>query len=138
MILNYIILFRDYNELRLCLRLFQQHLPENLRWSPLGKNLALEIAMKSIKNEIRFRMDELDIVLKAQTTVTTNEIHDMSHNTDKESEEMPVKRRKVSQHQYRQTLDSTMCRKTFSGNYSYRSNTDNVFLRLLFYQNKLE
>ncbi len=111
-----------------------------LTWSPLRNNTALEFAIASIKKEISFRIDEINIVLKAQTTVKTDGTENSRH--VEESEEISVKRRKVSQdyvHSYsHQTVDSTMCRKTFSGIYSYPCNTDNVFLTLLSHQNKSE
>ncbi len=133
-------MFRDYNELCLCLRLLGQQLPDNLTWSILRNNSALEFAIASIKNEIKFRIDEINIVLKAQTTVKTDGTENSRH--VEESEEISVKRRKVSQDYVRssshQTVDSTMSRKTFSGIYSYPCNTDNVFLTLLFHQNKSE
>ena len=129
---------RDYNELCMCLCLLQQQLPDNLTWSLPGENLALELAMTSIKNEICFIVEELNTFLKAQTTVPTREIEDMAV---EESEEIPVKRRKVFQHKHgveSQTVDPTICRKLFSDISSYACNTDNEFLAILFHQNKPE
>ena len=135
-----IYLFRDYNELCLCLRLLRQRLPDNLSWSLFGNKLALEFAISSIKNEISCRIDELNNLLKAQTTVRSDGTEDSL--PVEESEEISVKRRKISQYKHsvhsysNRIVDST--RKTFLHNFSYPCNTDNVVLTLLFHQNKSE
>ena len=124
--------------MRLCLRLLQQQLPDNLTWRLTGKSLALELAMTMIKNEICFIVEELNTFLKAPTTVTTSKIEDMAV---EDSQEIPVKRRKVFQHKHgvdSQTVDPTICRKFFSDICSYACSTDCVFLTILFHKNKPE
>jgi hypothetical protein len=124
----------------LCLRLLRQQLPDKLTWSLFSNKLVLEFAISSIKNEISCRIDELDNLLKAQTTVKSDGTEDGV--SVEESEEISVKRRKISQYKHsvysysHRTVDST--RKTFLHNFSYPCNTDNVLLTLLFHQNKSE
>ena len=130
---------RDYNELCMCLRLLQHQLPDNLTWSLSGTNLALELVMTTIENEICFILEEVNTLLKAPTiTVRTSEIEVIAV---EESEEIPVKRRKVFQPKRgvdNQTVDPTICWKFFSDICSYACNTDDVFLTILFHQHKPE
>ena len=122
----------------MCLRLLGQRLPDSLTWSPLGKTLPRELTITAMKKEICFRIHELNNILNGQL-VKSDETEDIM--VVEESEELPVKRRKISKckptvvHSH-QTIDSALCRKSFSDISSYVSDTNNGFLALILLANK--
>ena len=115
-----------------------QRLPDSLTWSLLGKTLPRELTITAMKKEICFRIHELNNILNDQL-VKSDETEDIM--VVEESEELPVKRRKISKCKptvvhSRQTIDSVLCRKSFSDISLYVSDTNNSFLALTFLANK--
>ena len=111
----------------LCLRLFHKQLPDNITWKPLESQLALNVALTCIKNEISICINELKILLKARTAVEHG-----NNLAVEESNEISSKRRKITQNYV--TVDLTIYRKIFS----YHCDTNDAFLSLQFLQNTFE